>query len=119
MIGLNANNWLQEKLQQTTHKKEFIEGLIEEREELHKKQIECLLFEEVKLDNQLLKITQRRFCYPVDTSRANSIYQALDKIAEQRREVELELWKEKMQLRLMLEEIILEEQSKTKLAKWK
>ncbi len=117
MTELDFEKWAKEKAEQLESKKEFIKGLIDERERLHEKQLEQLLTEECVFGSQLLQIKDRNFSLPQDISIANGIYNSLARIADQRRSLEISSWTEKTRLRQTLQDVILEE--KTSLAKWK
>jgi len=92
------DKWKRAKDRQFRLKTAFIENLIEDRQKIHRKQLDELLAEECELDTVLMQVDP-------NNPAINTIRSALVRVAEQRRHLELDFWKEISQLKQALQDL--------------
>lgn len=90
---------------QLDQKIRFLQELIDERKHIHEKHLEQLMQEDCALGTRFLQLVSRQFCLAQDGSVAGNIYSAQSRLSDQRRQMELNLWKEVSQLKQTIEEV--------------
>jgi len=99
------SDWLKTRQAHLDRKIVFIEDLIEERKELHERHLKELLEEDCALSTRFLQLQSRQFCLPQDLSTAGNIYSGQSRLADQKRQFELNLWKEIAQFKQAMQDI--------------